>query len=317
MRQSGGHSGVMSPPDPMLLFDRHLLRQRRDAAARDFAQADFLVREASAALADRLADVNRSFPVALDLGCHGGELAARIHGSRGIETTVCCDLSAAFAALASSRERPALVADEERLPFADASFDLVMSALNLHWVNDLPGALIQIRRILKPDGLFLASLFGGETLTELRQAWLAAEAEIEGGAGPRVSPFADLRDAAGLLQRAGFALPVADIDTITVTYADAFALMRELRKMGEANTLAGRRRSPTRRETLFRAAEIYAERFAEPDGRIRATFQMIHLTGWAPHESQQQPLRPGSARTRLADALDTVERPAGDTTQPN
>ncbi len=305
----------MNAPDPMLLFDRSLLRRRRDAAAAGFGAVDFLVREAATAIADRLADVNREFPRALDLGCHDGRLATLVRGTRGIETTVCCDLSPGFAAAAGAAH-PALAADEEQLPFAEGSFDLVMSALSLHWVNDLPGALIQIRRALRPDGLFLATLLGGDTLSELRQSWLAAEAEIEGGAGPRVSPFADLRDAAGLLQRAGFALPVADIDTLTVTYSDALSLMRELRQMGEANALAGRRRGATRRDTLFRAAEIYAERYAGPDGRIPATFQMIHLTGWAPHESQQQPLRPGSARSRLADALDTQEQPAGDKARP-
>src|SRR6202012_544789 len=179
---------------------------------------------------------------------------------------------------------------------------LVISALALQFVNDLPGALVQIRRALKPDGLFLAVLLGGETLTELRQAFAAAEAEIEGGVSPRVAPFADLRDIGGLLQRAGFALPVTDVDRVVVRYGNAFGLMQDLRRMGATNSLIERRKTPTRRATLVRMAEIYAERFADPDGRIRATFDIIWLSGWAPHESQQTPLAPGSARMRLADA---------------
>jgi SAM-dependent methyltransferase len=184
--------------------------------------------------------------------------------------------------------------------------------MDLHWVNDLPGALIQIGRILKPDGLFLGAMLGGGTLWQLRQALGAAESEIEGGLSPRVSPFADLRDAAGLLQRAGFALPVADSETIDVEYADALSLMRELGAMGEGNLVAERRRGLARRATMARAAEIYAERFAQPSGRIAATFEILFLHGWAPHESQPKPLKPGSAARRLADALGGVEQSAGE-----
>ena len=179
-------------------------------------------------------------------------------------------------------------------------------------MNDLPGALVQIRRTLKPDGLFVGCLLGGATLTELRQAFTQAEAEIEGGASPRVAPFADLRDLGSLMQRAGFALPVTDVETMTVRYADPFGLMRDLRGMGLSNSLTDRRRTPLKRATLLRAAQIYAERFADPDGRVRATFETVWLSGWAPHESQQKPLRPGSAKTRLADALGVREHRAGD-----
>ena len=196
-----------------------------------------------------------------------------------------------------------VVADEEALPFADASLDLVVSGLSLQLVNDLPGALVQIRRALKPDGLLLASLLGGATLQELREAWLAAEAEISGGASPRVAPFADVRDMGALLQRAGFALPVVDSETVTVTYANPLALMQEIKAMGASNMLLARRRTPVTRGLLLRAAEIYAERFAGADGRVPATFEILTLTAWAPDESQPKPLRPGSAQTRLADAL--------------
>ena len=186
-----------------------------------------------------------------------------------------------------------------------------MSALVLQLVNDLPGALVQIRRALKPDGLFLAALIGGETLTELRQSFAAAESEVEGGASPHVAPFADLRELGALLQRAGFALPVTDVDRLTARYDSVFGLMRDLRRMGATNALHARRRTPLKRATLMRMAEIYAERFADSDGRVHATFEIIWLSGWAPHPSQQQPLRPGTARTRLADALGTREISTG------
>jgi SAM-dependent methyltransferase len=188
----------------------------------------------------------------------------------------------------------------------------VVSALALQFVNDLPGTLIQIRRALKPDGLLLAALIGGESLSELRLAFAEAESEVEGGVSPRVAPFADLRDLGALLQRAGFALPVTDVDRVTVRYATPLDLMHDLRRMAAGNVLMERRRVPLRRATLRRAREIYAERFADGDGRIRATFDIVWLSGWAPHESQQQPLAPGSARTRLADALRTQEISAGE-----
>lgn len=290
-------------------FDRRLLSLHRERAARMLGQHDFLFREVTERLLDRLDDTTRRFPAALDLGCHAGELGRALNGRGGIDLLVQADLSPAMARRAG---RLTVTVDEEALPFAEASFDVILSNLSLHWVNDLPGALLQARRALKPDGLFLAAMLGGETLRELRASLLEAELEVEGGAAPRISPFADLRDAGGLLQRAGFALPVIDRDDITVTYPDALALMRDLRGMGETNAVHARRRGFTRRATLLRAAALYAERFAQPDGRIPATFQVIYLTGWAPHDSQQQPLRPGSAKARLADALGTRERPAGD-----
>ena len=296
-------------PDPLLVFDRAVLRQRRDRAAGAWDGHAFLKREIAERLVERLDDVRRNFPLALDLGCHGDEIARALGDRAAIGHLVRSDLGQAFAARAGG---PAVVADEEALPFAAASFDLVMSAMSLHWVNDLPGTLIQIGRILKPDGLFLGAMLGGGTLWQLRQALAAAESEIEGGLSPRVSPFADLRDAAGLLQRAGFALPVADGETIEVEYEDALALMRDLRAMGEGNLVLERRHGLARRATLLRAAEIYGERFALSSGRITASFEVLFLHGWAPHASQPKPLKPGSAAHRLAEALGTDEQSAGE-----
>ena len=200
-----------------------------------------------------------------------------------------------------------LVVDEERSPFKPESFDLAVSALSLQAVNDLPGTLAQIRRSLKPDGLFLGALLGGQSLQELRRVLAEAEADLTGGASPRVAPFSDLRDLGGLLQRAGFALPVTDLDRVTVRYDTLFGLTRDLRAMGLTSSLAGRTRRPARRTLFLRAAELYSERFADPDGRLRATFDIVWLSGWAPHESQQKPQKPGSARMRLADALGVKE----------
>lgn len=303
----------MPDPDPILVFDPRAVRDHRARAARRPDAADFLANEVAERLADRLDDVTRRFPRALDLGCRDG-LMARIVGTRGgIEWLVAADAAFDFALLAPA---PHLVAEADALPFAPHSFDLLLSNLMLHWTNDLPGSLLQLRRILRPDGLLLAGLWGGETLHELRSVLMEAELAEEGGAGPRVSPFADVRDLGGLLQRAGFALPVVDSDTIEVTYVDALALMRDLRAMGEANAVFERRRSFTRRTTMARAAALYAQRFARADGRIRASFQLITLTAWAPHETQPKPLRPGSAAHRLADALGTRERSAGDKVPP-
>jgi len=299
------------------VFDRRAVRRHRDRAAGNLAAYDFLLREVAERLAERLDDVTRQFPLALDLGCHDGTLGRALAGRRGIETLIQADLSPAMAIGSVGDGRPALAADEEALPFANRGFDAVFSLLSLHWVNDLPGALIQVCRALKPDGLFLAAMLGGETLKELRTALLEAEIEVEGGAGPRVSPFADVRDLGALLQRAGFALPVADVDDIEVSYPDALKLMADLRGMGEANAVADRRKGFTRRTTLMRACELYAERHAGPDGRLLATFQVIYLTAWAPHESQPQPLAPGSAGTRLSAALESEERSAGERADPN
>jgi len=208
--------------------------------------------------------------------------------------------------------RCAVAADEELLPFSDASIDLVVSALSLQFVNDLPGTLVQIRRALKPDGLFLAALLGGDTLTELRQALTEAEADVSGGASPRIAPFADVRTLGMLMQRAGFAMPVTDVDRVTVRYETPAALLEDLRRMGATNTLVARRRVPLRRATLLRMTEIYGRRFRDPDGRVRATFDVVWLSGWAPHPDQQKPLKPGSAVVRLADALRTKEHSAGE-----
>ncbi len=291
-------------PDALGVFDRRAVRRHRARAARAPAAADFLFVEGGERLLDRLDDLTRRFPRALDLGCRDGVLARGLKGRGGIEWLVHADAALAFARQAPA---PALVTEAEALPFKAQAFDLVLSNLELHWTNDLPGALVQLRHLLRPDGLLLASLLGGETLGELRRALMEAELAEEGGVSPRVSPMADLRDLGQLLQRVGFALPVIDSDTIEATYADALALMRDLRAMGETNAVAERRRGFTRRATLARAAARYAELFARPDGRIPARFEIITLTAWAPHESQQKPLRPGSATTRLADALGTKE----------
>ena len=302
--------------DPIRVFDRRRVARHRDRAAAGLDAHGFLFETIGERLADRLDDVRRQFPLALDLGCHDGTLGRLLGRRGGIETLIQSDLSERYARKAAAPNAPSLVADEEALPFAGGSFDLVLSNLSLHWVNDLPGALLQIRHALKPDGLFLAALFGSETLGELRESLLAAESALTGGAHRRVAPFADLRDAAGLLQRAGFALPVADSDTITVTYDDAFRLMADLRGMGEQAALLDAPRGLASRRLFAAAAQHYAERHAEPDGRIRATFRIVFLTGWAPHESQQKPLRPGSAAARLAEALETEEHPAGDKARP-
>jgi NADH dehydrogenase [ubiquinone] 1 alpha subcomplex assembly factor 5 len=303
--------------DSMQIFDRDLVRRRRERAAAGFTNSDFLFRESAGRLADRLLDVARDFPTALDLGCHTGQLAtilAETATSR-IGTLLQADLSPAMARIArGTTGRATMVADEEFLPVADHSLDLVLSNLSLHWVNDLPGALAQIRRAIKPDGLFLATLFGGETLRELRTALMEAEAETTGGVAPRVSPFTDLRDAGNLLTRAGFALPVVDADIITVTYRDMFKLMADLRAMAECNAVLERRKIPTRRDTFLRAAEIYAEHFTNKRGRLAATFQIVTMTAWVPHASQPKALRPGSATARLADALKTAEVSLGEAT---
>jgi len=297
---------------PPRIFDRRLRRLRLERAARGGDSADFLTARVAQDLVARLEAVNRSFGVAVDLGAgrgaFGRALAASAAASK-IAMLVETDLSAP---LLAHRGGPRLVAEEEALPFARGSLDLLVSGLALHWVNDLVGALIQIRLALKPDGLFIGAVLGGATLTELRQALLEAEAEVRGGAGPRVSPFADAFDAAALLQRAGFALPVADVDRLAVRYGHPLELLADLRAMGETNVLAGRPALPLTARVLARASEIYGDRFGAPDGRITATFEIITLTGWAPHPDQQQPLRPGAAKMRLADVLRSGGRAAAD-----
>jgi len=289
-----------------LIFDRALLRQRRRRAA-VLGPATFLLDRLADDLADRLAAVLRRFELAADLGTPGDAVRAAIARLGSIGKIVAADTLPEV-----SRMAPVVVADEEALPFGAEKLDLVVSALALQFVNDLPGVLAQIRRALKPDGLFIGAMLGGASLTELRQSLTEAEAELAGGAGPRVSPFADLRDLGALLQRAGFALPVTDVDRLTVRYETVFALMHDLRRMGATNNLLARRRTPLKRATLFRMAEIYGERFADADGRVRATFEIVWLSGWAPHPDQQQPLRPGSAKERLADALGTREISTGE-----
>jgi SAM-dependent methyltransferase len=288
------------------VFDRSLLRRRR-RRARALGPATFLIDRVAADLDDRLSSVLRRFELAADLGSPSPAVRRLLAPRVG-------SLIAVAAAAEDVRDHagPKLVADEEALPFADATLDLVVSLLALQSVNDLPGTLVQVRRALKPDGLFLAALLGGDTLSELRRSFAAAEAEVEGGASPHVAPFVDTREAGALLQRAGFALPVADVDRITVRYASPFDLMRDLRRMGATNPLVERRRAPLRRATLVRMAELYAERFSDPDGRLRASFDVVWLSGWAPHASQPQPLKPGSARSRLADALGTTEISLGE-----
>ncbi len=283
-------------------FDRRALRLHRDRAAPHFDAHAFLFEEVADRLAERLEDLNRRFPTALALGDRTGLIKRCLAGRGGVETLISADLSPAMASRAGGL---ALAADEEFLPFADGSLDLVIAPLSLHWVNDLPGAMIQIRRALKPDGLFLAAMFGGETLGSLRAALIEAESEEAGGSHPRVSPVVDLRDLGMLMQRAGFALPVIDADILTASYPDAFALMRDLRGMGETNAVSLRQKSFTRRAVLGRTAAILA---AENE-RVIASFHVLFATGWAPHASQQQPLRPGSARARLADALQSAETP--------
>ncbi|HYE51752.1 MAG TPA: methyltransferase domain-containing protein [Azospirillaceae bacterium] len=298
----------MTDADTMTVFDRRTVRARRDRAAARWPEHDFLKREVAERLADRLSDIRRTFPRALDLGCHGGEMADLIRGRAGVEWVARADLSPAMAARAGG---PALAADEEFLPFADGSFDLVTSCLSLHWVNDVPGALIQVRRALRPDGLFLGAMLGGETLFELRRCLMEAETELLGGLSPRVSPMAEVRDAGGLLQRAGFALPVVDSDTITVGYPSALRLMRDLRGMAETNAVIQRRRQVPPRTLFALAAQRYEQLYAEADGTVSATFQVLYMAGWAPAEGQQKPLRPGSAAHRLAEALGTTERSTG------
>jgi len=297
---------------PPILFDRALHRRRLDRAAPGFDRAAFLKARASEDAVVRLEAIMRRFPLAVDLGARDGAFARALAASDArekIDLLVETDLSRAMLA---GRGGLRLVVDEERLPFAEGSLDLLVSTLALHWTNDLVGALIQIRRALKPDGLFIGAILGGATLTELRQCLLAAESELSGGAGLRVSPFADAFDGAALLQRAGFALPVADVDRVTVRYGHPIELLRDLRAMGETNVLLDRPRAPLARAVLMRAMALYVDRFSQADGKIPATFEIVTLTGWAPHESQQKPLKPGSAKMRLADALGSVEIPAGD-----
>ena len=272
------------------IFDRKARTLRRARAAKARAQS-FLVLEAAAGVAERAGAANRTFRNALELG----------------------STDAAFGLLKPLAENwtRAEFPENEILDVPPQSFDLAVSALALHAINDLPGALIQVRRALKPDGLFVAALFGGDTLKELRESLASGEDEASGGVSPRVAPFADVRDLGGLLQRAGFALPVTDVERLMVRYGDFFALVRDLRAHGFTNMLSERSRRPLRRDTLAALLAHYAASHADEDGKLRARFETLYLTGWAPHEGQQKPLAPGSARSRLADALGTSEQIIG------
>lgn len=308
---SGSYEPVtQSSPVPQI-FERRLVLERL-ARARRLPVADFLLLRAAEDIIDRLNVTLRPFQRVLDLATPADTLVRALSARASTGTfqqtlTRAAPLLEAPADAFQAAAWRTIVCDAENLPFVAGSFDLIVSALALQWVNDLPGVLIQIRRALSPDGLFIACLAGGQTLHELRTVFAMAEDEITGGASPHVAPFADLRDLGGLLQRAGFALPVTDTDTICVRYANMFALMADLRAMGATNALTARSRKPLRRSVLLRAVQLYQQMFADPDGRIRATFELIWLSGWAPHESQQKPLAPGSARMRLADALKTRE----------
>jgi SAM-dependent methyltransferase len=305
----------MSPNDAMIVFDRRLVRARRDRAAAGFATASFLKERAVEDVLDRLEAVNRRFERALDIGSHGGwfarALAARPDLAARVGWLAETDLSAR---MLDRRAGPAVVCDEEALPFAPQSFNLIVSTLSAHWVNDLPGLFAQARAALAPDGLFICTIIGGRTLADLRTALMDAEMAAAGGAAARVSPFADAQDLGGLLQRAGFALPVTDAETVRVRYRDPVRLLQDLRAMGETSALHDRPRRPLTRTILMDALARLAARAADPDGRIAAAFDLVTATGWAPHESQQKPLRPGSAQARLADALGAVEQSAGERT---
>jgi SAM-dependent methyltransferase len=291
---------VPQPPSPPRIFDRALVNRRLDRAWAHGKGADFLIVRAAQELGDRISLVRRRFTIAADFGSPGPHGAGALAASGQIDHVI--RLAPTQASVGLGAFLPA-VGDIERLPVGDGRLDLAVSLLALQTVNDLPGALIQLRRALRADGLMMAAMLGGDTLTELRQSFTIAEAEIVGGASPRVAPFVDVRALGGLAQRAGLALPVVDLDRTIVRYADILALMSDLRAFGAANPLEARSRNPLRRDVLARASAIYAERFAEPDGRLRATFDFLWLSGWAPDESQPKPLEPGSARMRLADAL--------------
>jgi len=272
----------MSQPPP--LTDRAALQRFRRRALDLSRPALFLQQEAADEIEERLNEVNRRFTAPA--------------------------IVTAFADLWRNRHPDAvIVPDTETLALEVGAHDLVIHALSLHWANDPVGQLVQCRRALKPDGLFIGALFGGQTLTELRAALAEAEIALTGGLSPRVIPMGEIRDLGALLQRAGFALPVADAATLSVSYQNALHLMHDLRAMGEGNALSQRRKRIAPRALFSTAAQVYQDSYGTPDGRIPATFETIFLTGWAPDESQPKPLRPGSAVARLADALNTTETP--------
>jgi SAM-dependent methyltransferase len=293
----------MSHPPLPQIFDRGLISWRLNrawAVARGDAPVDFLLVRAAEDLRDRLSLVKRRFALAADVGSPGPHGAVALAAAGQVDCML--RVAPSQASLGTGDFLPA-VGDAERLPVVDSCLDLIVSLLALQTVNDLPGALVQMRLALKGDGLLILAMIGGETLTELRQSLTIAESEIVGGASPRVAPFVDVRALGGLAQRAGLALPVVDLDRVVVRYLNIFTLLADLRAMGATNALHARSRKPLRREVLLRAAAAYSEKFADPDGRLRATFDLVWLTAWAPHESQPKPLEPGSAKMRLADAL--------------
>jgi SAM-dependent methyltransferase len=300
------------------LFDAAALSMRAARAARLWPRGDFLHRRAAEAIAERAQDTPRDLARLAIVGAGGGLYAQALRGVAGAARTVQLDLAPMAAVAAATAPWAETIPLDGALEGAweaalePGAFDLVVSGLALHRENDPVGALIRMRRALRPDGLFLGCLLAGRSCHELRAALAEAEAAEEGGLSPRVSPMADIRDLGGLLQRAQFAMPVADMDRVRVDYADPLALMRDLRAMGEANALAERRRTPLRRATLARACAVYVEHFSTPQGRVAATFELAHLSGWSPGPDQPTPKRPGSAGARLADALGVPERPAGE-----
>lgn len=289
----------MDAPDNITPFDRALLRQRRARIAPVFGEADFLFQEVFTRLSERLEDIARDFETALVLGARGNQVPLA-----GVKNLITADMSPAF--------NPQITCDEELLPLKEGSVDLIFSPMALHLVNDLPGALIQMRQALRPDGLLLAAFPGGNTLSELRQSLLTAESNLTGGVTPHIAPFIDMRDAGGLLQRAGLTMPVTDTDKITVTYRNPLRLLTDLRQMGEGNVLNARARTPLKRAVLMEALRLYVHDYGDADGMVPATFEIVYLTGWAPHPDQPKPLRPGSAKARLADALGVPEISAGE-----
>ncbi len=294
-----------SAPTDIEMFDRRQVRRQRQRAAETGSFVDFVKNLMVEDIADRLLLINRPFKRILDLGSHDGRLGKLLAERFPEATIVYADPAEGWLKGSAT----GVACDADFLPFADESFDLVVSAGLLHWTNDLPGALIQINRALEPDGLFMAAFPGGDTLFELRRVLFEAEEELTGGVSLRVAPMVDMRDAGGLLQRAGFAMPVSDSDHFTVAYANPLTLLAELRAMGETNAQVSRPRAFLRRDVLMRAAALYAERFAREDGKVLATVELISLSGWAPGPGQPKPLRPGSAKVRLADALGVKEQP--------
>ena len=291
------------------IFDRDLLRIRRTRHSATASDYDFLLKRATEDIKDRLVAISRDFTNVLDLGAHHGILGRALLQRGDVKTLVSLE---DCPQLLNQCEGIKVLSDMEFLPLAPQRYELITSALSLHFINDLPGLLLQVRQLLKPDGLFIAVFPGGRSFYELRDAFTTAEEELEGGASPRISPYVDVREAGALLQRAGYTLPVSDVDTLTISYETPFHLLKELQSMGASNILLERSRKPLRRATLMRMAEIYTQKYADNTGRINATLELVTITGWSPHESQQKPLRPGTATTRLAEALGTHEKSAGE-----